>query len=222
MFDAGISFVTRLRENWKLYREIVAGHLPSLRNEENFVSYNTRYAYIKRVGCEPAPGRAAYAYLGLDLSMSSLESSKLFMRASRDHMRDVDVHRAMSAHGVFVLLSTRPIAKDKILPLYYTRQQIEQVFDICKNNTNLLPLRVQSEETLCGHLLLAFAAAVIFKKLQGDLKDTACTPENALLSLRNHKCKIFEDHLLTLEAAKRANDIYKKFKLKIAHSYNLM
>jgi hypothetical protein len=221
LFGAGVSFVTRLRENRKLYKEIVAGHLNTLRDEGNFVSYNTRYAYIKRVDCELIPGHNAYAYLGLDLSMSSLESSKLFIRASRNHMRDIDVHRAMNTHGVFVLVSTRPIAKDKILPLYYTRQQIEQVFDVCKNNTNLLPLRVQSEETLRGHLLLAFAAAVICRKLQEDLKDTEYTPENALLSLRNHKCKIFEDHVLTMEAAKRANDIYKKFKLKIAHSYGL-
>ena len=85
MFEAGISFVTRLRGNRKLYKEIVAEHLPTLRDEENFVSYNTRYAYIKRVDCELVPGHRAYAYLGLDLFMSSLESSKLFVRASRDH-----------------------------------------------------------------------------------------------------------------------------------------
>jgi transposase len=151
--------------------------------------------------------------------MSSIESSKLFARAARDNMRNADVHKAMSTHGVFVLISTRPIAKEKILPLYYTRQQIEQVFDICKNNTNLLPLRVQSEITLRGHLLLAFAAAVICRKLQEELKDTEYTPENALLSLRNHKCKVYENHVLTSESAKRANDIYKKFKIKVAHSY---
>ena len=222
MFGAGISFVTRLQENRRLYKEIVAEHLPSLRGEANFVSYNTRYAYIKRVECELAPGCRAYAYLGLDLSMSSLESSKLFARAGRDHMSDADVHKAMSMHGVFVLVSTRPIAVEKILPLYYTRQQIEQVFDICKNNTNLLPLRVQSEETLRGHLLLTFAAAVICRRLQDELMDTQYTPENALLSLRNHKCKVFDDYLLTMESAKRANDIYKRFKIKVEHSYGLV
>jgi len=221
MFEAGISFVTRLRGNRKLYKEIVAEHLPALREEENFVSYNTRYAYIKRVDCELISGHRAYAYLGLDLSMSSLESSKLFVRASRDKMRNADVHRAMNTHGVFVLISTRPISIDKILPIYYTRQQIEQVFDICKNNTNLLPLRVHTEDTLRGHLLLAFAAAVICRQLQEELKDTQYTPENALLSLRNHKCKVYDDHVLTLEAAKRANDIYKKFKIKVEHTYSL-
>jgi hypothetical protein len=132
LFEGGISFITRLRGNWNLYKEIVATHLQTLRDERNFVSYNTRYAYIKRVECEPVPGFRAYAYLGLDLAMSSLESSKLFARASRDHIRNKDVHEAMSMHGVFVLISTRPYAIDNILPMYYTRQQIEQVFDICK------------------------------------------------------------------------------------------
>jgi len=221
MFEAGISFVTRMRENLKLYKKIVTEHLPDLRCEENFVSYNTRYAYIKRIDCELVPGHRAYAYLGLDLSMLSFESSKLFARASRNNMSNIDVHRAMSTQGVFVLVSTRPIAKDKILPLYYTRQQIEQVFDVCKNNTNLLPLRIQSEDTLRGHLLLAFAASIICRKLQEELKDTDYTPENALLALRNHKCKVYEDSVLTLEAAKRANDIYKKFKIKVAHTYSL-
>ena len=219
LLESAISFVTRLRENQKLYKEIVAEHLSTLRKEENFVSYNTRYAYIKRVECEPISGYRAYAYLGLDLSMSSLESSKLFARASREHMRDIDVHKAMNMHGVFMLISTRPIAIDKILPLYYTRQQIEQVFDICKNNTNLLPLRIHSEETLRGHLLLAFAASVICKKLQQDLKDTQYTPENALLSLRNHKCKVYDDRILTMESAKRASDIYRKFKINVHHLY---
>jgi hypothetical protein len=221
MFEAGISFVTRMRENRKLYKEIVAEHLPSLKSEENFISYNTRYAYIKRIECELIPGYRAYAYLGLDLSMLSLESAKLFSRAEKDHMSDAQVHREMKTQGVFILLSTRPIAKDGILPLYYTRQQIEQVFDICKNNTNLLPLRIQSEDTLRGHLLLAFAASVICKKLQEDVKNTEYTPENALLALRNHKCKVFDNHILTMEAAKRANGIYKRFKLNIKHTYSL-
>jgi hypothetical protein len=33
------------------------------------------------------------------------------------------------------------------------RVQIEQIFDIAKNYTNLLPLRVQSEETFRGCVL---------------------------------------------------------------------
>jgi hypothetical protein len=53
------------------------------------------------------------------------------------------------------------------------------------------------------------------------VKDTEYTPENALLALRKHKCKIFDNHVLTMEAAKRANGIYKKFKLNVKHTYSL-
>jgi transposase len=57
----------------------------------------------------------------------------------------------------------------EILPLYYTRQQIEQIFDIGKNYADLLPLRVQSEDTFRGHLMLTFMATAILQMLQRDI-----------------------------------------------------
>ena len=219
LFDSKISFVSRLRSNWVLYKKIVASHLSTLRCEENFVCYNARYVYIKRVECEIVSGCRGYAYLGLDMARFSLESSKLFERAGRRDFSVADVHKKMSMQGLFVLVSTRPIARDKILPLYYMRQQVEQVFDVCKNNVNLLPLRVQCEDTLRGHLLLAFIAAVFFRRFQGDLAGFDVTPECALLALRNQKCKVFDGYVLTMEAAKRANDVYKRFKIKVDDLY---
>lgn len=56
--------------------------------------------------------------------------------------------------GVFILLSSEDMGAEEILPLYYTRQQIEQVFDIGKNNADLLPLRLQNEDAFRGHLML--------------------------------------------------------------------
>jgi hypothetical protein len=46
-------------------------------------------------------------------------------------------------------------------------------------------------------------------------------PRNTFLALQNYKCKVYEDHVLTSEAAKGANDIYKKFKVKVAHRYDI-
>ncbi|MDR1992935.1 MAG: transposase [Nitrososphaerota archaeon] len=217
--DSNISFVSRLRSNQTLHREIVAKHLPTLKCKENFVYYNTRYAYIKRVDCEIVPGHWGYAYLGLDLTWSSMGAPKLFERAKRKNLSTIDVHRQISTHGVFVFVSTSPIDIDKILPLYYIRQQIFQVFDVRKNNINFLPLRIQSEDALRGHLLLAFIAAVFFRRLQEDLGDLECTAEGALLALRNQKCKVFDGYVLTMEATKQANDIYKRFKIKVDDLY---
>lgn len=221
LYEGKVSFVSRLQENRKLYKDLVAKVLPTLREEGNLVSYNGRYAYIQREECEMVAGRRAYAYVGLDLAMQSMEAARLFSRAGKAGMSEGEVHRALSTQGIFVLVSSRPVARDRILPLYYTRQQIEQVFDICKNNTNMLPLRIQSEETFRGHLILAFAASVVCRKLQEDLKDMRYTPASVFLTLGNHKCKVYDNYVLTQEATARQNEIYSKFAIKVVDTYNI-
>ena len=146
--------------------------------------------------------------------MKNHESVKLMERATHNRMKTDEVFEAMERQGVFALISSRPIARDKILPTYYTRAQIEQVFDLCKNNTNMLPLRVHTEETFRGHLLIAFVASVIAKKLQEALKDTSLNPASAFQLLRNQKCKVFADRIIPQEAVKKVNDLYKKFGMK--------
>lgn len=121
---------------------------------------------------------------------------------------------AMEDHGVFILYSSRPIRAADVLEKYYIRQQIEQVFDICKNNTNLLPLRVHSEDTFRGHLVLAFIASVIVKMLQDSLKKSGCSVHMALYNLGRQHCKVFDDVVLPCEPVKKVNDILKALKIK--------
>ena len=147
------------------------------------------------------------------IDVSTLTKTMLELKAYK-----VDTKFAVLDAGYLtIMVSSKPIAVDQILPKYYIRSKIEQVFDICKNNTNMLPLRVQSEETFSGHLLIAFLASVIVRMLQNDLAKASCTPESALLALRNHKCKVFDDQILTMESARKENDIYKIFKMKVPH-----
>jgi len=202
-----------MQENRKLYKQLISEYLPSLETEENMVRYNSRYAYIKRVECEVIEGHKAYAYVCQDIAMKGFSTSKLFARASAKNLGVKEVHGELQKKGVFVLFSSRPIAKEKILPTYYTRQQIEQIFDIGKNYAHMLPLRVHTEETFRGHLMLTFISSIIMKLLQDELKDTACNPISAFLQLRNQKCKVFDRDIIPQEAVKKVNDIYKKFKL---------
>jgi transposase len=215
-----VSFLSRLKQNTKLYKSIVKEHLADLEKEKYFVSYNNRYAFIKRVKVDFF-GLTAYVYLGLDKVMQSLESSKLFLRAKNKKMTEKDVLAAMTKQGIFALVSSRPVAHDKILPLYYTRQQIEQVFDICKNNTNMLPLRIQKEETFRGHLLFAFLAYVVVRMLKQDIKETTFTPDSALAGLRNQKCEVFDSFIIPQEATKKNNEVYNFFKIKVPKKIDL-
>ena len=94
------------------------------------------------------------------------------------------------------------------------------MFDVCKNNTNILPLRVQSEETFRGHLLIAFIASVVVKKLQEDLRSTSLNPASTFQLLKNQKCKMSTNLIIRQEAVKKVNDLYKKFGMKYLKTIN--
>ena len=213
LYDNKISFITRLKGNRILYKELVAEYLPEIEKKENFVCYNTRYAYIECVECSLIEGHTAYAYVGLDINRKAHESHKLFKRAKSKKLSESQVYDRIQSQGVFILVSSRKIAKDKIHPLYYSRQQIEQIFDIGKNYAEMLPIRVQSEQTFRGHLLMTFLATVFYKMIQDTLNDTQLNPESMFLNLRNHKCKVYDHAVIPQEAFKKVNDSYKIFKM---------
>jgi len=214
LYHNDISFVSRLPEKMNLYKDLVAEHLNSLESKENLIRYNGRFIYIKRVACNVVDEFTGYAYIGLDISRKEDEDKKLFQRADDQKLTNDEVFDKLKHHGLFVIVSSRPMATDKILPTYYTRQQIEQIFDIGKNYVDMLPLRVQTEETFRGHLLLTFIACVIVKMIQDKLKPTKYNPISMFMNLRNQKCKVYAKQLLTTEATKVMNDCYKIFKIK--------
>ena len=134
---------------------------------------------------------------------------KLLARAGRCGMDAGDVHDAMATLGTFMLVSSKRLAPADILPTYYARQQIEQVFDLGKNYAPMLPLRVQSEEALRGHLLLTFAATAVFRLLQGRLEGSPYNPQSLFQNLRNQKCKVYDTQVIPQEPARKANDAYR-------------
>ena len=61
---------------------------------------------------------------------------------------------------------------------------------------------------------MTFIAIVIVKKLQDKLKDSLYNPISMFLNLRNQKCKVYEKKVIPQEAFKKANDVYKLFRIK--------
>jgi hypothetical protein len=214
LYECEVSFITRLKENTLIYKRLVSENIKGIDAEKNLVEYNGRYAFIKRVECQLVTEHNAYAYICVDINRKGSEIHKLFIRAIAKGLHNHEVYKQMSALGMFVLVSTRCVAKSKILPAYYTRQQIEQIFDIGKNYAGMIPLRVHKEETFRGHLLLTFLASVIVKMIQDKLNPTSYNPISMFLNLRNQKCKIYEKQVITQEAFKKVNDCYKLFGIK--------
>ena len=113
-----------------------------------------------------------------------------------------------------MIVSTRKVAVEKILPLYYMRDQVEKIFELCKQGGKILPINVESEATLRGHLMLTFIATVVLKMMSDKLRNTALTTESVFMNLHEQHAIVYDKEFVTTEPIKKMNDAYKAFKIQ--------
>lgn len=208
-----IPFLTRLASNWKLYKQLISENINDLEHSKHMLWLRDRLLSVKRVEVDLF-GNNGYAYVSLDHQRRHDEIQKYLKTALHDkNISDVEKDEAIKTKGVFILISSEKIEINEIMPLYYTRQSVEQVFDLSKNNVDLLPLRVHDEEAFRGHLMLSFIASIVYLIFNQKLNDTLYNAEGAFMILRNQKCKVFVDRILPKEVNKKMNDIYKKLNI---------
>lgn len=216
LLDAQVSFITRMKSNFKVYKQVVRDSLATLESRENLVRYNRRLVYIKCVPCMigEKENRPAFAYLCKDLAMKHELEKKLAERAMDQNMPNGDIFDAMQSQGVFVLIASREIPRDDLLPLYYTRDQVEKIFELCKQDTKILPLNVNTEAAFRGHLMMTFISAVILKMMSDKLKKTSLTTESMFMNLHEQHAVIYDKEFITTEPVKKMNEAYKAFKVQ--------
>lgn len=212
LLESNIGFITRLRENMSLYKQVYQEHFSTLKNPKHLVKFNNRALYIKRVACN-YEGRTVYVYLCRDLYRQVIEQGKaldIFL-ASKDDQLGERFAANEDRFGVFMIISSVDIDEKNILDTYYTRQQIEQMFDISKNYCKLLPLAVHSEDTFRGHLMICFIASILVMIIMNKLKAgrQKMTVTRALVALENVKCKVFDTAIIAQEFAKKSADALK-------------
>ena len=215
LHEAGISFMARMKSSFKVYKDIVNTHLKNLESKENAVLYNDRLVYIKCIPCQIGQegNIPAYAYLCKDMSMHNEEQKHLIEHAKDEKLSGSDIFDDLQKKGVFVLISTRKVAVDKLLPLYYMRDQVEKIFEICKQNGKILPINVENEATFRGHLIMTFMASALIKIMSGVLKGSSLTLESAFLNLHEQHAIVYDNEFITTEPVKKMNLAYKAFNI---------
>ena len=211
-----IGFITRIGAGDQAFKSMIRDEMGTLDTKENLVQYEDRYLFIKKKPIMVGSNKdnPAWLYLGLDLARMSDEQHKLLKRARKKSLTTDEVYEALQAEGLFGVLSGTEIPCEELLPTYYLRQAAEQIFDIAKNYTKLLPLRVRTDTTFRGHLLLSFIASCAVKMIQLRLKEANLFFGSRLACLRNQKCTIYANRIVTDEPQKEANDSYKALGIK--------
>ena len=123
------------------------------------------------------------------------------------------MHDVFETSGLFILISSLAFDAADILEVYYIRQQVEQYFDISKGISRLTPLRVHSEQRVLGHLLLCQIAATINLAIQKKMQQYFDHRDAMFMALRNQKCEVFPERIITYEGQSNAIQYYKNLKI---------
>jgi hypothetical protein len=226
LLESGIPFMTRLAPNKMLFKDAAEGNLDDLMSQKYAYRHGERLVFIKKVPVHVS-GHPAFVYLCIDEDVYLMRHKRTILDGMDDKREASETDAAVRKLGAFALLASEDIPEEKLLPLYYTRQRVEQVFDISKNYADLLPIRVQSEQTFAGHLLVCFMATAIMQRLQQELlkrrskKAKSLNAESIFGYLRNQKCKVYRDYVIPQEPRKEANAIYDIFKVQVPYKIPL-
>ncbi len=66
------------------------------------------------------------------MTMHNEEQKHTIERASDENLLWAEIFDDLQKQGVFVLIITRRVAREKLFPIYYMRDQVEKVFELCK------------------------------------------------------------------------------------------
>lgn len=238
-----INFITRLAPNLILYKQALEEESTNLSSDENAVMYSQRLLYISKVEKE-IDGKKVFVYVGLDEKERHTQLTTLLTSRKSQKMAASEISKKKSEFGYFVLVSSRDFDPADVVGYYYKRQEIEQLFDVCKNYTKILPLRTHSEKTFRGHLMLTFMASVVLslmamqmqgrpwksKQAQADEAQTVKRGRKKQFKapqfnrigmfkrLRNQKCNVYESKVVPAVAYKQANDVYSFFNIPVPNT----
>jgi hypothetical protein len=213
LISLNIPFITIMTQNRNEYKILMQNYGQKLYDPENAIFYLGRGLYGKKVEITLCD-RLLYAYVILDRRQSVDDEQSLFNKVKDDPDRISKIKEKFDTFGRFILLSSDNHEINDILPLYYNRQTIEQVFDISNNFADILPLRAHSIPTIAGRLLLSFIATIIYSLTSEKLKNYKLCANKALYHLRNLKIKIYESSFLLEELTKIQKEIFVNLNLQ--------
>lgn len=127
LYAQRIAFLTKPREDLRLYKKLATESLSALTAHECFVSCDVQYPYIKCVPCKVGQkNHPACAYVCLALDKERLETYRQLLDAKNRSLTDGDMHDMIQSQEILLFVSSERIAPDKLFPAYETRRYMER------------------------------------------------------------------------------------------------
>lgn len=209
LYKNQIDFMMRLPAGRTIFKELMETELTGLESGRNMVRYGKRGLFIKQRKISIFGGHEAYAHVVLDPQRKGRETSRLVTDVIEDKtLSDEEIDYQIQTSGIMVVISSFNLSKEEVVPAYYVRQTAEVLFGFSKDDLDILPLRVHDEQAIRGFLFLQFITLIAFTQLKKKF-GKECTVEEALINMRNLKCKVYDDEILIGELTKQQKMITK-------------
>jgi hypothetical protein len=217
LYNLKIPFMTRMIKNIGQYGLLVKNIAPNIERPANLVRYRNRTLFIKKVTTN---------IFSSDISVNAYVCCDPEVKRAKNinYINNFDINNVNSNYfndqldfGIFILLTNMDLLPEQILPYYYSRQSVGQIFDYMKNDLDLdiLPARNCSTETQGGCILISFLATVIHVAIDNTLKKSGLSFTKALFSMNLYKAKIHKTKISPDIKTESIKNIIKALKIKV-------
>lgn len=213
MYDNEIQFLTRLPATRILYKELIRQEAPKIEQIQNGVRYGKRGLFIKQKEIELF-GKKAYAHIVQDPKRKGRELDRFITENFDEKEINNDLEYYFLNRGIMILISSFEIPKVDVVAAYYIRQKVEMLFGFSKDDLGILPLRVHNQQRIQGFLFLQFLTLIYFIQIKNKL-GKKYRVEEILLSMRNLKCKVYDNEILVSELTREQKEITEKLDITV-------
>jgi hypothetical protein len=213
LISEDISFLTRIPQNRVMYKQLIEEHSSTLALPNNLVTYNGRVLYVKKVETD-LNGHKLFAYFMQDIKQAADDLSRAFLKHELSDNRIVLLSEEQLNAGKFALLSSREYSVNEVLAEYYTRQTVEQIFDVNKNYAGGEPVRAHTEETVRGTILVSFISTLLYTIISQKLIGTKLSATATLSIMGKLRMTVHEHGQFDEERTKEQNFIFKHLNLE--------
>ncbi|MDR0675809.1 MAG: transposase [Elusimicrobiota bacterium] len=185
-----MNYLIRMCNHRKDFKWLIENESHDLHHNHKYrILYRKRYLHCKKIVITKTQP-IHYAYIILDFDKEQKDRNFIYSKNDNDET----IEKESNYMGKFILYSNFDIPEKDVLNFYYTREHIEQVFDISKNNASMLPFRTHGIEGTMGHLLLSFIATIVSLELNNKLKNTKYCAFSALKIMNDLSVYVNKDY----------------------------
>ena len=197
--------------------------IPARRNSHYYdtrIHLNGHFRYHGRlIRCGSRKCGDKYLYLFEDQVLLLEERNTLYNKLDDGKINRAELHEAMKKAGHILILSNREMSEQDAYELFKRRESVEKMFDTYKSTLSADRLYLQDDESVFGHVFIAFLSLYAYCKLELLLKkaklNKKMTPTDLLFEFSKVYHINFGELGRVMEVPKKIKDIEAKLGLNI-------